>query len=125
MIGSQVAFDNLSLEYDGGVRAIDEVTLQVPAGKITAFVGPSGCGKTSILRVVAGLQSPTSGSCQITPNVDARAGEVGFVFQQASLLKWRNVKQNVVLPLELSGSATPRNDWIRRADELLLQVGLL
>ena len=124
MIGSKVAFDELSLQFDGGVRAIDNVSFEIPPGEIVALVGPSGCGKTSILRVMAGLQQPTTGQLNVTPNVDGRAGEIGYVFQQPSLLRWRTAKQNVMLPLELSKTPSTRVHRNQRADELLETVGL-
>jgi len=70
------------------------------AGEITCLIGPSGCGKTTLLRLIAGLEDPTAGSVLQHP-ATAQQGQVGFVFQQPSLLPWRTAIENVMLPLEL------------------------
>ena len=98
---------SLSVQFASGVRAVDSVDLRVPAGEITSLIGPSGCGKTSLLRLMAGLQQPTSGCVQIEPAADSRRGDIGFVFQQPSLLPWRTAIENVMLPLELIGEDSP------------------
>ena len=60
-----------------------------------ALVGPSGCGKTTLLRVLAGLELPTSGELKNEPPIQADQGQIAFVFQQATLLPWRTAIDNV------------------------------
>ncbi len=87
---------HLSVTFPSGVHAIDDASVTFPTGKITSLIGPSGCGKTTLLRVIAGLQAPTSGEVKID-------GKIAFVFQTPALLPWRTTIENVMLPLELSG----------------------
>lgn len=89
------------MHYPGGPRAVDEVDLDVRAGEIVSLIGPSGCGKTTLLRLMAGLESPTSGRVEMDPPIDSGPGEIAFVFQQPTLLRWRTALENVMLPLEL------------------------
>jgi len=87
------------------LTALAGVSLSVAAGEFVAVIGPSGCGKTTLLRTLGGLLAPTSGSVRIagdSPEVAGRAKQVGYVFQDASLLPWRTVLQNVRLPLEVN-----------------------
>ncbi|MGA2286179.1 MAG: ABC transporter ATP-binding protein, partial [Dehalococcoidia bacterium] len=77
----------------------------VAAGEFLAVIGPSGCGKTTLLRAIGGLLPPTSGSVRIDgqpPATATRRKQIGYVFQEASLLPWRTVLQNVRLPLEVN-----------------------
>ena len=87
------------------LTALADVSLSVAAGEFLAVIGPSGCGKTTLLRTIGGLLTPTSGSVRIagdSPTVAGRAKQVGYVFQDASLLPWRTVLENVRLPLEVN-----------------------
>lgn len=120
---SAIICQNVDVEFGGGVRAVDSVNLTAAAGEILALVGPSGCGKTTLLRLMAGLQSPTSGTVEIDPVAAGHRGEVAFVFQQPSLLRWRTAIENVALPLELIGRGTgaERNE---AAAEMLRRVDL-
>jgi NitT/TauT family transport system ATP-binding protein len=86
--------------------AVADVDLQVQPGEIVSLIGPSGCGKTTLLRLMAGLESPTSGTVQMDPPMQANAGGIAFVFQQPTLLPWRTALENVMLPLELIDKAT-------------------
>ncbi|MFH1255933.1 MAG: ABC transporter ATP-binding protein [Candidatus Diapherotrites archaeon] len=81
--------------------AIEDVSLDVKEGEFVAVVGPSGCGKTTLLKIIAGLVKPSSGST--VSSGDEKKPKVGFVFQKPNLLEWRTVEENVVLPLEISG----------------------
>jgi NitT/TauT family transport system ATP-binding protein len=97
----------------------------VRAGQFTSIIGPSGCGKSTLLRVVGGLLSPTRGEALIAgaPPADAqRAREVGFVFQDPSLLPWRTVFANVKLPREVDSVHKTRP--VPEPEELLDLVGL-
>jgi NitT/TauT family transport system ATP-binding protein len=103
---------------DGMVEALSHVDLQVAAGDFVSFIGPSGCGKTTLLRVIADLEQPTSGTLQVN---GVSAGEArlkrayGYVFQAPALYAWRTIEKNVMLPLEIMGfSESERRECARR-----------
>jgi len=92
----------LSHTYASGVEALRDVSLTVTRGKFVAIVGPSGCGKSTLLRVMAGLIAPTSGTVSLDEvPITQPTPRIGIMFQDASLLPWRTVEQNVRLPLEV------------------------
>lgn len=100
---------NLGLSFetqDGPVQALSDISLSVVEGEFVSFIGPSGCGKTTLLRAIANLETPTSGSLTVN-GMSAEAARLarayGYVFQAPALLPWRNVKDNVKLPLEIMG----------------------
>ena len=121
-----IVLDRVGMTYQaesGPVEALRDVGFSVGRGELVALVGPSGCGKSTLLRVVAGLRRPTRGSVE----VDGRAvtgpiPSVGMVFQAPVLLKWRTVRDNVLLPAELAGLERAR--YRERAEHLLRLVGL-
>lgn len=90
-----MSIDGATVEFAGGYRAISSVDLEVMRTERLSIVGQSGCGKTTLLRVIAGLQDLSGGTC--VRFTDATS----FVFQQPALLPWRRVLSNVTLPLEL------------------------
>jgi NitT/TauT family transport system ATP-binding protein len=89
--------------YANGTVALEGVDLEVRSGEILTLLGPSGCGKSTILRLVAGLDVPTSGSLERAESVEP--GTVGYVFQDPTLMPWASVFDNVRLPLRLRGQA--------------------
>jgi NitT/TauT family transport system ATP-binding protein len=93
--------------FEGGVVALDGLSLDIRAGEFVAILGPSGCGKSTLLRIIAGLDQPQAGEVQLQnedgSSRELRRGDVAYVFQDAHLLPWRNVLDNVALPLELMG----------------------
>jgi NitT/TauT family transport system ATP-binding protein len=104
--------------------AVSEVTFDVAQGELVSLVGPSGCGKTTVLKILAGLHKQDAGTVRIgtaTAPFDP-ARDVGMVFQQALLLKWRRIIDNVLLPAEIIG--LPRRESRERARDLLALVGL-
>ncbi len=107
------------------IFALREVSLVCAAGSFTALIGPSGCGKSTLLRIIAGLERPDAGAVQIggaTPAEKCRTGSLGVAFQDAALLPWRTVRQNIALPLQVLGRDTPgARDLI---DRLIDLVGL-
>ncbi|MBA4022929.1 MAG: ABC transporter ATP-binding protein [Gordonia sp.] len=120
----QMVFADVVKQFDTGTVAIEKADLEVRRGDFVAVVGPSGCGKSTLLRMAAGLESPTEGSVAV-------AGEsVGFIFQEPTLLPWRNVRANVELSAELRGGELRRDrrghraDYKRRAAEAISAVGL-
>lgn len=108
---------------NGGLHALDRVSFDVAPKEFVCIVGPSGSGKTTILRLLAGLLQPTRGDVRVEGQSlrEPRRG-TGFVFQQANLMPWRTVLDNIALPLELEHQ--PLDGARQRAGELLTLVGL-
>jgi len=109
-------FDGVSMVFPDGTAALDAVTLEIARGEIVAVVGPSGCGKSTLLRIASGLLAPTTGACVPADR------NIGYVFQDPTLLPWRTVRRNVELFGELRG--VPRAERRRRAEEAIALVGL-
>jgi NitT/TauT family transport system ATP-binding protein len=109
---------------DGGsYRALDNVSLAIPAGAFVAIVGPSGCGKSTLLNIAAGLVPPSSGSVRVDgEGLSGLNRRATYMFQQDALLPWKNVRENVALGLVLAGVASA--DANARANEWLARVGL-
>ena len=90
----------------GTVTALENIDLAIPRGSFLTLLGPSGCGKSTLLRVMADLIEPSGGRISVLGDAPATARlnrEIGFVFQDAALLPWRTVLENVTLPLEVGG----------------------
>jgi len=97
-------------------NVLNGLSFAIPRGQCVALLGPSGCGKTTLLRLLMGIEQPSAGSLRIDP---ALAGHLSYVFQEPRLVPWRTSLENVLLPLELTGTGEPE-----RAAELLRQLGL-
>jgi NitT/TauT family transport system ATP-binding protein len=106
----------------GQVEALRNVSLLIGAGEFLALLGPSGCGKSTLLRLIAGLDHPDCGALVWQAGHQPQPGEIGFVFQDATLLPWSTAADNVFLPLQLAGVA--RRQAMPRANEVLHRVGL-
>ena len=104
--------------FPGEVEAVRNVDLSISSGRVVALLGPTGCGKTTILRMIGGLEEPTSGMVRCDP----KDSVVGYCFQEPRLLPWRTVRRNVGLPLELQGVAESQRDKV--IDSVLGMVGL-
>jgi len=91
--------------YDGGTMALSGVDAEIRRGDFASLVGPSGCGKSTLLRIVAGLVAPSAGTVHWHTADGTRPSDVGFVFQDATLMPWAPVLDNVYLPLKLRGLA--------------------
>ena len=111
-----LSFSSVSMVFPDGTHALSETTFDVHAGEFVTVVGPSGCGKSTLLRIASGLNPATSGS------VTVDRSSLGYVFQDATLLQWRNVARNVELMAELEG--IPKAERRRRAQEAIELVGL-
>ncbi len=109
----------------GAVTALQAFSLSVAQGEFVALLGPSGCGKSTFLRVVADLITPQGGTIEVlgaAPPAARLRRDIGFVFQDAALLPWRNALQNVELPLQVATAVARRAKASPR--ELLELVGL-
>ncbi len=110
----------------GEFKALDDISLEVPAGSLTALLGPSGSGKSTLLRVIAGLETPDTGSVFIDEqNVTGRPPQerqVGFVFQHYAAFKHMTVHDNVAFGLKVRKA--PKSDIEPRVRELLALVQL-
>jgi NitT/TauT family transport system ATP-binding protein len=122
-----IALKNVRKVYRTGTEdflAVSDVTLEVVEGELVSLVGPSGCGKTTVLKMLAGLHQPDGGTLTIGNSASPfdPGRDVGMVFQQALLLNWRNIIDNVLLPAEIVG--LPMKAARERARDLLHMVGL-
>jgi NitT/TauT family transport system ATP-binding protein len=121
-----ISIDRVGMVYpadSGPVEALRDIDFEIGEGEFVALVGPSGCGKSTLMRLIAGLRPVTAGRIAIggTP-VRGPVSRVGMVFQAATLLRWRSVLDNVLLPAELSGQRPAK--FRERALQLLELVGL-
>jgi NitT/TauT family transport system ATP-binding protein len=110
---------------DGKVDALSNVSLQVADGEFVSFIGPSGCGKTTMLRVIADLQQPSSGTLLVNGMSAEQARlerRYGYVFQAPALFPWRTIEKNIKLPLEIMGFSD--SEQRQRAAHYLALVNL-
>src|ERR687894_2197465 len=114
-----VHFSGVTKSY-GSTHVVSDLNLELPDGSFTVLVGPSGCGKSTSLRMLAGLESITSGEITIgdrnVTNLQPRDRDVAMVFQNYALYPHLTVRENIAFPLR--ASKTPRTDAIARADEV-------
>jgi NitT/TauT family transport system ATP-binding protein len=113
------AFRGVGKAFPNGIIALDELDFSVQPGEFLSLLGPSGCGKSTALRLLAGLAEPTAGTIE---RQEAAVRNVGFVFQEPTLLPWATVAANVRLPFRLRSE--PGVEMQRRVDEVLALVGL-
>lgn len=124
--GSGIAIQHLGKTFAHGrkaVAALDDVSLHTEQGSFLSLLGPSGCGKSTILRILAGLESASSGTATVDGKSPAElrdAHELGIAFQDSALLPWRSVRANIRLPFEVAG--LPVDEAL--VDDLIELVGL-
>ncbi|WP_221584958.1 ABC transporter ATP-binding protein [Microbacterium sp. G2-8] len=112
--GTGLHIEGLSKVFRSGRRqtvALKDADLHTEQGTFLSLLGPSGCGKSTILRILAGLEEPTSGTTRVdghTPEELRKAGKLGIAFQDSALLPWRSVRANIQLPFEVAGSPVDR-----------------
>ncbi len=124
-----VAISNVSKVFNHGkpneVHALEDISLTIDEGSFVSLIGPSGCGKSTLLRLIGALTHPTDGDVRVNGKSADQARldrDYGMAFQTSGLFKWRNVTENVELPLQLMGwSKTERKE---RAAEMLDLVKL-
>lgn len=103
---SALSFRHVSMAFPDGTDALDDVSFDVSRGEFVTLVGPSGCGKSTVLRIAAGLLTQTAGT------VEGDRERLGYVFQDATLLPWRTVAQNVALLAELHSVPAPEREQL-------------
>ncbi|MDR1825440.1 MAG: ABC transporter ATP-binding protein [Bifidobacteriaceae bacterium] len=109
-------FTGTGMTFPGGTTALEDVDLTIRSGEFVSVVGPSGCGKSTLLRIASGLEEATAGQTWLDIQ------RIGYVFQDATLLPWRTVQENVELLAELEH--IPKAERTRRANEAIKLVGL-
>lgn len=119
----EIRVDNLTKKF-GDVTAVDGLTFSFPEGKVTCLLGPSGCGKTTLLRMIAGLETPTSGRIYFgeidLTRLAPRRRNIGMVFQYPVVYKGISIYKNIELPLlRRKISENERKQRIEEALELL------
>jgi NitT/TauT family transport system ATP-binding protein len=100
----EVELAGVSKRYGNGAAVLEDITLTITKGEFVSFIGPSGCGKSTLLKLISGLAIPSEGTIRVNGMTPNHAREtVSYIFQDATLLPWRTVRQNVGLALELEG----------------------
>ena len=118
-----VAIRGLQKRFGSGPLVLDGIDLEVGQGEFVSFIGPSGCGKSTLLRLIAGLTSASDGLITVDGTLPEKArAKMFFVFQDATLMPWRRVAENVELPLLLRGDAPEQRR--ERVGRMLEVVGL-
>jgi NitT/TauT family transport system ATP-binding protein len=116
-----LALHQVGKTFRSGVKALGGLTFDVRPGEFLSLLGPSGCGKSTALRLIAGLSPPSAGTIDWPGGVRPRS-DIGFVFQEPTLMPWATVADNVRLPLRLAG--VPRADATPRVNDAIERVGL-
>ncbi|HTR48940.1 MAG TPA: ABC transporter ATP-binding protein [Verrucomicrobiae bacterium] len=119
----QIEFEGVTKSYGTGRLVLQAIDLKVLKGEFVSVIGPSGCGKSTVLKLISGLTPPSSGTIRVDGMTPANAREtISFIFQDATLLPWRTVTENVGLGLELERVLTKRRT--EKVESLLRLVGL-
>ena len=116
--------EGVGVTYEESIVALENVSLSIPAAKLTAILGPSGCGKTTLLKVIAGLIEPSTGTVKVREKQIVGPGpDRALVFQDFALLPWATVLQNVAFGLRARG--VPKKEREKTALHYIREVGLL
>jgi NitT/TauT family transport system ATP-binding protein len=125
-LSGRLSLHDLSLTYQtsrGPLEALGPVSFDLEDGEFIAVLGPSGCGKSTLLKLLSGLLPATSGEARLNGEIiDRPRRDVGIVFQKPTLLPWKTVRDNVLVPLRVLGTQTAATE--RYADDLIAMVGL-
>ena len=119
---AKISVRELSVAYAGYPECIEKHLREIPAGHIVAVVGPSGCGKSTLLRAIAGLLQPSTGTIEFTPTLSPQTGQLAYVFQSPTLLPWRNVDENIALPLEIASCQAKSRSRLVASNSALSRV---
>lgn len=121
----QIEMTDVTKRFGNAVTAVRDMSLQIREGEFVSFLGPSGCGKSTALKMISGLLSVSAGAITVNGHPAGQSidgNDVGYVFQEATLMPWATVADNVYLPLKLHGVS--RKDAEPRVREVLEMVGL-
>ena len=119
----EITLDGVTKRFRNAAVALQDISLTVERGEFVTFLGPSGCGKSTLLKLVSGLSPVSEGNISVNGMTAVDARElISFIFQDATLLPWRTVEQNVGLGLELEYAA--RELRKERVEKMLDLVGL-
>jgi NitT/TauT family transport system ATP-binding protein len=119
----EIALEGVGKRFRDGVVALDGISLNVERGEFVTFLGPSGCGKSTLLKLVSGLSPASAGTVEVNGITPKNAREMmSFIFQDATLLPWRTVEENVGLEMELEHAAREKRQ--ERVAKMLEVVGL-
>ncbi len=116
----QIDIQNLSHSYPSSGLILDQINFKISEPDFVVFLGPSGCGKSTLLKLIAGLEANSAGQISINHQ---KKNDIGFVFQEPHLMPWRNLIENVKLPLEIINEIKT-SEQINLAREVLAKVGL-
>lgn len=119
-----LSLENISFSYNtpkGEIKALDNITLDIPAESFTSIVGPSGCGKSTLLSLICGLIKACDGKIT-TPLSDSYTSHIGFMPQKDNLFEWRNIYANVTLGLEINHKKDAKH--LAAVDNMLKEYGL-
>ena len=119
-----VSIRRVSKQFSNGTLAVRDVDLDLASGEFVSLLGPSGCGKSTLLRMIAGLGEVSAGTIEWPGSTvtGSHGSDLGFVFQEPTLMPWSTALANVMIPLKLKGVA--RGEGEARAAEMLANVGL-
>ncbi len=120
-----ISMKNVDKSFGSGIQAVSGMTLDIFKNEFISFLGPSGCGKSTVLKMISGLLTPTTGHIQFMGRKNHNnevSEEIGFVFQDATLMPWATVEDNVFLPLRLKGLS--RKLASEEIEKILVKVGL-
>mgnify|MGYP002628322398 CR=1 FL=1 len=119
---AMIELNQVTKRFDSGLLALGGVSMCVARGEFVTLLGPSGCGKSTVLKLVAGLATPSEGAVTSPAQTDQTGRSTAYVFQEPTLLPWANVFDNVWLPLRLQGQSRPEAQAV--IARVLEQVGL-
>ncbi|MFB6468073.1 ABC transporter ATP-binding protein [Cytobacillus sp. Hz8] len=119
---SFLSLQDVSFSYDQNHLIVDEINFELEKGKFHSLLGKSGCGKTTLLKLAAGLLVPNKGTIQLQRERMKPSNHIGFVFQSPTLLEWKTVLENVLLPVSLKRKVMKEDR--EKAESLLEGMGL-
>src|ERR1700754_4101209 len=121
-----IGLEAVTKVYEGDVRAVDDVSLEIADGEFMVLVGPSGCGKSTLLRMIAGLEDVTAGTISIAgrdvTDLEPRDRDVAMVFQNYALYPHFSVRANIGFGLKLR--RTPADQIERRVNDAATSLSL-
>ena len=123
---SGILLDRVTKIYPNGVRAVNDLSLDIAEGEFCVLVGPSGCGKSTLLRMIAGLEDVTAGEVMIggvqVTDMPPQKRDIAMIFQNYALYPHMSVKQNLAYGLKLQ--KLKKQEWQRRVHEVAATLGL-